>query len=113
MKVLLTGGLGVNGSWVVRELLARGDVPITVDAHDDMALVADIAGEFEHHVLDVLDVEGLAELASRLQPERIVHLAAVIAAGETGPYLGYSGNAQGAVAGLEAGRRADVARVGP
>ena len=47
MRVLVTGGLGVNGSWVTRRLLERGHEPVVFDFRPDTALIEDIAGEIE------------------------------------------------------------------
>lgn len=109
-RVLVTGGLGVNGAWVVRELLERGDVPISLDAREDLALVADVAGEFERRTGDVTDVDAMAALLRDAAVDRIAHLAVVLPA-ERDPFLGYTVNAHGTAAVLEAARRQGVERV--
>src|SRR4051812_48870381 len=109
-RVLVTGGLGVNGAWVVRTLLERGDAPISLDARDDLALVADIAGEFERHTADVTHVDRLTALLEEARVDCVAHLAIVLPS-ERDPFLGYTVNAHGTVAVLEAARRAGVGRV--
>ena len=42
MKVLITGGLGVNGAWVVRELLRKGVEVIAADTAADFSLLPDL-----------------------------------------------------------------------
>lgn len=110
MKVLVTGGLGVNGAWVVRELLQAGHEPVSVDNREDLSLVHDVANEFAHHLGNVLEVDELSALCMRERIDCIAHLAAIVGADED-PYLGFSVNAQGTVAVLEAARRAGVRRV--
>jgi UDP-glucose 4-epimerase len=108
-RVLVTGGLGVNGASVVRELLARGHEPISLDARDDTSLVADVAAEFERRQGDVADVEGMARLLEEAALDSVIHLAIVLPA-ERDPFLGYRVNAFGTVAMLEAARRVGVER---
>lgn len=108
MRVLVTGGLGVIGSWVVRELLAAGHEPIALDTGDDTTLVADILTDFECKSGNVLDVELVCGLLGGV--DQIVHLAALLPA-EADPYAGYQVNALGPVAIFEAARRAGVRRV--
>ena len=47
MNVLVTGGLGVNGCWVTRELLETGHNPIVLDLRPDFSLVSDIAKDIQ------------------------------------------------------------------
>ena len=44
MKVLVTGGLGVNGAFVTRELVGRGHSVVIVDRQKDMSLLGSVAG---------------------------------------------------------------------
>lgn len=110
MKVLVTGGLGVNGAWLIRDLLASGHQPVSFDNREDVSLVADVADDFGRHVGSILDVDALTELCKREQIECIAHLAAIIGA-EEDPYVGFGVNAHGTVTVLEAARCADVRRV--
>jgi UDP-glucose 4-epimerase len=110
MKVLVTGGLGVNGAWLVRELVAGGHETISFDNRADLSLVADITGDFGRHVGNILDVQALTELCKREQVECVAHLAAIIGA-EEDPYTGFAVNAHGTVTVLEAARLAGVRRV--
>lgn len=110
MKVLVTGGLGVNGAWLVRHLLAAGHEPISFDNREDLSLVADVAHEFARHIGDILDVDELTRLCKRERIECVAHLAAIIGA-EEDPYAGFGVNAHGTVTVLEAARTAGVRRV--
>lgn len=110
MRVLVTGGLGVNGAWVMRELLQQGHQAISVDNRDDVSLVSDIVDDVTRQIADIRDLDQLTNLFLNERVECVAHLAAVIAA-EENPYLGFGINAHGTVTVLEAARRAGVPRV--
>ena len=78
MRVLVTGGLGVNGAWVVRELLGRGHEVGILENRDDTSLIADVADRVELAVADVRDAEQVGDAVAKLAPESIVHLAALV-----------------------------------
>lgn len=44
MRVLVTGGGGFIGAWIVRRLVEAGHEPVVFDRHDDRAKLAEIAG---------------------------------------------------------------------
>ncbi len=108
MRVLVTGGLGMVGAWVVRDLLAAGHQPVCVDVHDDPAAIADVAGDVERVVADVRDVERMTSLLCGI--DVIAHLAVLLPA-ESDPYAGYGITAMGPITAFEAARRAGVRRV--
>jgi nucleoside-diphosphate-sugar epimerase len=78
MHVLLTGGLGVNGAWVLRSLRARGDSVTVFENRLDTSLVADLAGELDLVEGDVTDQAALAAALARKPADAIVHMAAVL-----------------------------------
>ena len=47
MRVLVTGGLRVNGCWVTRDLLEMGHEPVVFDNRPDFTLLRDVSGDFE------------------------------------------------------------------
>ena len=108
MKVLVTGGLGMIGAFVVRELLHAGHVPVVLDRHRRPGSLADVAAEVQRHAGDVLDVERLATLLADV--DAVAHLAGLLPA-EADPYAGYRVTALGPVTTFEAARRAGVRRV--
>jgi UDP-glucose 4-epimerase len=110
VKTLVTGGLGVNGAWVVRELLRQNVDVVVADLNPDFSLLPDLRGHFEVLELDVRDVNRVTDLIQAVKPDVIAHLAVLIAA-NADPFLGFSINAQGTVNILEATRRANVRRV--
>jgi UDP-glucose 4-epimerase len=112
LKVLVTGGLGVNGAFVLRALLARGIEPIVYDRRADFRLVSDIKGDFELVVGDINDVATLTRVFLERRVERVVHMAALIPPStETDALNGFRVNALGSVQVLEAARVAGVRRV--
>jgi UDP-glucose 4-epimerase len=108
MKVLVTGALGVNGPWVVRELLERGHEVLTFDLTPATEVPADLAGRIEHTAGDVRDLDALRTAMESV--EVLVHMAAVIQ-GDVDLYRGYGVNAAGSVTAFEAARLAGVRRI--
>src|ERR1700728_1713495 len=80
MKVLVTGGLGVLGAYVLRWLLAEGHEVVVVDNHEDRFLVRDVEKHYELRVVDISDDAADRNLISSTKPEAIIHLAGIIAA---------------------------------
>lgn len=78
MRVMVTGGLGVNGSWVARQLLARGHEVAVLENRVDTTLVEDIADRLEIVVGDITDAAGLSDAVGAYRPDAIVHLAALV-----------------------------------
>ncbi|GAA2898018.1 NAD-dependent epimerase/dehydratase family protein [Pseudonocardia halophobica] len=78
MRVMVTGGLGVNGAWVVRELLDRGHEVGILEARDDTSLIDDVKDRVELVVADVRDAGQVVEATAKLAPEAVVHLAAFV-----------------------------------
>jgi UDP-glucose 4-epimerase len=106
MTVLVTGGLGAIGSWVLRGLIDRGERPVVFDLRNDTSLVADITERFDLEIGDMLQPGELDRLAERYEIDRICHLAAVMPpAAQADPAFGFRVNADGTVAVLELARR--------
>ncbi|MEU5930592.1 NAD-dependent epimerase/dehydratase family protein [Streptomyces antimycoticus] len=110
MKVLVTGGLGVNGAWAVRRLLAEGHQVTVLDVRPDFDLLPDLEPHFEFVQQDLMDVEGLGRLMASQRIDTVAHLAAVVVA-PSDPYRAFEVNALGSVGVLEAARQAEVRRV--
>lgn len=111
MRILVTGGMGVVGAMVVRKLLARGHVPVVLDAREDYALLPDLAGRFPFVAGDITDTASLPDLLRREAIDRIVHLAAFIDPDMARlAFRSFNVNTQGTVNLLEAARVADVRR---
>ncbi len=112
MRVLVTGGLGVNGCWVTRDLLEMGHEPVVFDNRPDFTLLRDVAGEFPFVQGDITDLDQLVSVCRDHQVERVCHLAALYPdACNADPVLGFRVNAVATVNVLEAARLNDIRRV--
>lgn len=112
MRVLVTGGLGVNGCWVTRRLINDGHDVVVLDNRADYSLTRDIADRFAFVQGDILDADMLIRLLKDQGIERICHLAAIYpSACDEDPVRGFEINALASVRVLEAARIAGVRRV--
>jgi len=110
MRSIVTGGSGFIGSNIVDGLLARGD---EVTVLDDLStgrrenLDGALANGAELVELDVRDQAAVVELAERVKPEAIFHLAAQIDVRRSAadPALDARINVEGTINVLEAARR--------
>lgn len=108
MRAIVTGGAGFIGSHLGDALLARGDEAYVVDnlttgSRDNLSQSASL------HELDIRD-EAVEELAGRLQPDVVFHLAAQADVGTSveRPTFDADVNVVGTVRVLEAARAADA-----
>ena len=110
--VLVTGGLGVIGAWVTRQLVEQGTKVVTYSRHLDSTLVKDIVGKFDPVVGDILDFPNLIQTIKQHEVERIIHLSVLLPAqAEANPYMGYKINAEGTLNVVEAARLTGIRRV--
>jgi nucleoside-diphosphate-sugar epimerase len=72
VSVLVTGGTGVVGRWVVRELHADGE---QVHVAGRTASTAPLPSGVVPHDVDLLDALARQELLGRVRPQAVVHLA--------------------------------------
>ena len=118
MKVLVTGGLGFIGGYVVRELVDQGaDVTVLSRGRttsDDMRFVLrDHAAHFATETGTVEDLASLEALFARVRPDAVVHSASnvEVTALFHDPYLAFTTNVTGTLNVLEAARRTGAGRV--
>lgn len=112
MNLLITGGLGVNGTWVIRKLMARGYTPLVLDNRRDFSLIPDLKGEFEVIDASVNDVALLTRIFQERKIQRVLHLAALMPpAIQENPLNGVMINDLATAQVLEAARVAGVERV--
>lgn len=78
MRVMITGGLGVNGAWLVRELLGRGHEVAVLENRDDTSLIEDVAERVEVVIGDITDADGTNAAVAGFGPDAVVHLAAMV-----------------------------------
>jgi len=110
--VLVTGGHGVIGSWVCRELDRRGATPIVLDVAARPAVTFPDASPPQSVQGDLGDSSVLSALISRHGVTRILHLAAIVGApAERDPELAIEVNALATARLLEVAAASGLARV--
>ncbi|MGH7906779.1 MAG: NAD-dependent epimerase/dehydratase family protein [Candidatus Binataceae bacterium] len=111
-RVLVTGGTGVNGVWVVRQLIERGITPVVFDWRADLTFLKDVRDRFELFTGDIRDLAALLRVIKRTGADAILHLAALMPdAAQADPKSGFEINALGTVIVLEAARIAEIKKV--
>src|SRR5258708_28074060 len=81
-KVMVTGGAGFIGSWLVRHFLDAGDTlvlnvdKLTYAADQDGLRDATRRGNHQFERADVCNEPRMDALIERFQPDAIIHLAA-------------------------------------
>jgi UDP-glucose 4-epimerase len=116
LSILVTGGLGFIGGYVVRELAEDGQDVIALTrgmtTSPDMQFVLR-GSRFKTETGSVEDLDALVALFGRVRPAAVVHSASNVdvAALFHDPYRAFTTNVTGALNVLEAARRTDVQRV--
>jgi nucleoside-diphosphate-sugar epimerase len=111
VRVLLTGGYGCIGSWIVRNLLERGDAVWIYDLKQDphrLRLILDEAKVQEVAFIrgDVTDLGSLREALHQHQITHLIHLAGLqVPLCRADPLLGAKVNVLGTLAVFEAVRQ--------
>ena len=112
MKILITGGTGVNGAASARLLVSRGERPVLLDNRVDRSLIADIAGKVDLVTGDILDGAALREVVEDHGVTHIAHMAALMPGpAEANPRLAIAVGVDGTLNVLEAARACGVRRV--
>jgi UDP-glucose 4-epimerase len=114
-SVLVTGGGGFIGTWVLRDLLARGARPVVVDPHSALPRWERVLGSRTREVItaeaSLLDPESLLKLIETHGVSQIIHLAALLTpACQADPFLGCQINVLGGTSVWEAARRSGRVR---
>ncbi|MDI2098881.1 NAD-dependent epimerase/dehydratase family protein [Ruicaihuangia caeni] len=113
-SVLVTGGNGFIGAWVVKNLLERGHRPIVFDVGAPSPLITDLLGErlngIEWLTGDIRDAAQVSDAVSGV--DAVVHLAGVLTPFcNEHPVTGAEINVIGTVNVLDAARRHGIAGV--
>ena len=113
--VLVTGGSGFIGTWVLRELLARNAKPVMVDVQPAPTRWRRVLGGRAAEVISIeaslLDRERLQDAIEQHGVTHIIHLAALLTPEcQKDPWLGCQVNVLGSTALFEAARRSGRVR---
>jgi UDP-glucose 4-epimerase len=112
MRILITGGLGVNGSWVTRKLLAAGHEPVVLENRIDYSLINDVKADLPIIEGDIRDLSFLCEVFRNQNVERVIHMAAIMPdAAQRNLFDGFEINCLGAINIFEAACRYGISRV--
>lgn len=110
--VLVTGGLGVIGSWVTRKCAEQGIRVVTYSRRPDISLIRDIVGEVDCVAGDILDLPSIIHTIKSYDIDKIIHMSAVMPeALEQNPFQSYRINVDGTINILEAARLMNIKRV--
>lgn len=111
MKILVTGGQGFIGAWVVRQLIEEGTPFEVLDRSPDDGILAQVLPRdalpgLTRHFGDIADPGFVAETFGRARPTRVIHLAGLqVPACRADPVAGARVNVIGTLNVLEAARK--------
>ncbi|HZD40972.1 MAG TPA: NAD(P)-dependent oxidoreductase [Terriglobales bacterium] len=112
MKVLITGGLGVNGAVTARLMVNDGLRPVLMDNRMDLTLMGDIKDQVDIEIGDICDQAALEKAVDDYEVTHIAHLAALMPGpAEADPRLGVKVGVDGTVNVLEVARAKKIQRV--
>jgi len=77
MNICITGGLGVIGSWVTRQIISRGLRPLVLSRGANFSLLPDCVGSFDHVACDILDADRVRAIFKEKAITRVIHGAAI------------------------------------
>ncbi len=111
-SVLVTGGTGVIGSWVTRQLVDQGIRVVTYSRHPDTTFLKDIVDKIDFVAGDILDLPSIIQTIKHYKVERIIHMSAALPdILNSNPFMGYRINVDGTMNILEAARQMEIKRV--
>ena len=112
MKVLITGGLGVNGAVTARLMVQEGLRPLLMDNRMDLTLMGDIKDQVDIVIGDICDRGALEKAIDDHAITHIAHLAALMPGpAEADPRLGVRVGVDGTINVLESARAKQIKRV--
>jgi UDP-glucose 4-epimerase len=112
MKVLITGGMGVNGAATARLMVKEGLRPVLLDNRMDLSLMRDIKDQVDCVDADVCDRRALEEIVDDYKVTHVAHLAALMPdPAEANPRLAIRVGLDGMVNALEVARAKNIGRV--
>lgn len=112
MSVLVTGGNGHVGAYVLKALVEKGETPISFDVQKPPDGLDDITGKIRFVKGDVQDVTDLLRAVKENGVDRIIHLAAILTAScQQNPVKAHQLNTGGTLNVMECARIMNSGRV--
>src|SRR5258705_11255762 len=112
MRVLITGGLGVNGAVTARLMVQDGLRPVLMDNRMDLTLMGDIKDQVDVVIGDICNQAVLEKAVDDYQVTHIAHLAALMPEpAEANPPLAVQVRVDGTTNVLEVARARNIKRV--
>lgn len=113
MRICITGGLGVIGSWITRTVIQKGMRPVVVSRNKDFSLVPDCVGGFDFFPCDIQDSETVNKILRQEKVSRLIHAAAMgnTTLSEQNPLEAVSINTIGTAVVMDAAGKQDLERV--
>ena len=116
-RVLVTGHTGFKGSWLSSWLVRLGaevtGYALAPVGSPNLFELLGLESRLNHHVADILDLDGMVGVILEARPEIVIHLAAqpLVRESYQDPVATYATNVMGTVNLLEAVRRSQGPRV--
>lgn len=112
MTVILTGAAGFIGSYVCKELLAKGEDVVSYDLMSPTSRLAGLPPKLQVEIGDVTSFQNMLECVKRNKVRGIVAVAAILPPWDSAnPYKTIQVNAMGIANALEIQRLMDLDRV--
>lgn len=112
MKVLITGGMGVNGAVTARLMVRDGLRPVLMDNRVDYTLIEDIKNQVDIVTGDICDQAELEKVIDDFSVTAIAHLAALMPEpAEANPRLAVKVSFDGMINILESARAKGIRRI--
>jgi UDP-glucose 4-epimerase len=112
MKILVTGGAGFIGSWVVDRLVEKGHEVVLID-NFSTGKKENLNKNANIYYLDICDHERLVEIFEKERPEIVFHLAAQVMLRKSieDPLYDAKNNILGTISVLEACKKCNVRKI--
>eukprot|EP00055_Hartaetosiga_balthica_P013359 m.68289 g.68289 ORF g.68289 m.68289 type:complete len:343 (+) comp8242_c0_seq1:62-1090(+) len=100
-RVLVTGGQGFFGAWVIKQLFDEGATPVLMDLKENRGILEQVLSseqldQLECHYADISDTKAIVELIEKAEPTSVIHLAGLqIPTCKANPVLGAQVNVIG------------------